>query len=186
MQRGKGVNIIYFHYGLEIEWQNYRVLVWHLFTHVHIGYCCRNITYHAKDKIVNNAQIYNKECNNIPTMQFFTGISRNTQSKSYMLSLTECVWEFQNVNMPYWCELCFVSTGLVSNSSIGQHISLWSYALSSVDFWISDNKAKLFMIELIKSNQAGKYKLASRHKIQHTFSLLVVSMDINVSTWAKN
>ena len=29
-------------------------------------------------------------CNNIPT------ISRNTQSKSYMLSLTECVWEFQN------------------------------------------------------------------------------------------
>ena len=34
--------------------------------------------------------------NNIPTMQFFTGISRNTQSKSYMLSLTECVWEFQN------------------------------------------------------------------------------------------
>ena len=34
--------------------------------------------------------------NNIPTMQFFTGISRNTQSKSYRLSLTECVWEFQN------------------------------------------------------------------------------------------
>ena len=34
--------------------------------------------------------------NNIPTMHFFTGISRNTQSKSYMLSLTECVWDFQN------------------------------------------------------------------------------------------
>ena len=34
--------------------------------------------------------------NNIPTMQFFTGISRNTQSKSDMLSLTECVWEFRN------------------------------------------------------------------------------------------
>ena len=32
--------------------------------------------------------------NNIPTMQFFAGISRNTQS--YMLSLTECVWNFQN------------------------------------------------------------------------------------------
>ena len=29
-------------------------------------------------------------------MQFFVGISRNTQSKSYMLSLTECVWNFQN------------------------------------------------------------------------------------------
>ena len=34
--------------------------------------------------------------NNIPTMQNFTGISRNTRSKSYVLSLTECVWEFQN------------------------------------------------------------------------------------------
>ena len=33
--------------------------------------------------------------NNIPTMQFFTGISRNTQS-THMLSMTECVWEFQN------------------------------------------------------------------------------------------
>ena len=34
--------------------------------------------------------------NIILTMQFFAGISRNTQSKFYMLSLTECVWEFQN------------------------------------------------------------------------------------------
>ena len=34
--------------------------------------------------------------NNIPTIQFFTRISRNTQSKSYMLSLTDCVWDFQN------------------------------------------------------------------------------------------
>ena len=34
--------------------------------------------------------------NNIPTMQFFTGIFRNTQSKLYMLSLTECVWDFQD------------------------------------------------------------------------------------------
>ena len=31
----------------------------------------------------------NKQVSNIPTMQFFTGISRNTQLKS---SLTECVW----------------------------------------------------------------------------------------------
>ena len=32
-------------------------------------------------------------------MQFFTGISRNTQLTAYacyMLSLTECIWEFQN------------------------------------------------------------------------------------------
>ena len=41
-------------------------------------------------------------------MQFFCGISRNTQSKSYMLSLTKCVWDFQIMycgiiaNMPYF------------------------------------------------------------------------------------
>ena len=34
--------------------------------------------------------------NNIPTMQFFTWIARNTLSKSQMLSLTKCVWDFQN------------------------------------------------------------------------------------------
>ena len=34
--------------------------------------------------------------NNIPAMQFFTGISRNTQSKSDMLSFTECIWELIN------------------------------------------------------------------------------------------
>ena len=32
----------------------------------------------------------------IPTVQLFTGTSRYTQSKSYMLSLIECVWEFRN------------------------------------------------------------------------------------------
>ena len=38
--------------------------------------------------------------NNIPTMQFFIGISRNTQSKSYMLSfMTGCVWEFRNIEL---------------------------------------------------------------------------------------
>ena len=31
----------------------------------------------------------------IPTMRFFNGISRNTQSKSYILSLTEWVQAFQ-------------------------------------------------------------------------------------------
>ena len=34
--------------------------------------------------------------NNLPTMPLFTGISRNSQSKSYMLSLTECVRDFQS------------------------------------------------------------------------------------------
>ena len=33
--------------------------------------------------------------NKTPTMQFFTWISRNTQSNSYTLLLTECVWDFQ-------------------------------------------------------------------------------------------
>ena len=35
--------------------------------------------------------------NNIPTMQNFTGISRNTPSRSSVLSLTECVWKFRNI-----------------------------------------------------------------------------------------
>ena len=35
--------------------------------------------------------------NSIPTMQFLSGISRNTQSMSYMLSLTVCDWEYQNI-----------------------------------------------------------------------------------------
>ena len=34
--------------------------------------------------------------NNIPAIQFFTVISRKTQSKLYILSFTECVWNFQN------------------------------------------------------------------------------------------
>ena len=34
--------------------------------------------------------------NNIPTMQFLTGIPQNTQSKSYMQSLTESAWESEN------------------------------------------------------------------------------------------
>ena len=44
---------------------------------------------------------------NIPKMQFFTGISINTQSKSFMPSLSECVWDSKIIhcgiliNMPY-------------------------------------------------------------------------------------
>ena len=33
--------------------------------------------------------------NNDPTMQFLIGFPRNTQSKSFMLSLTEYAWKFQ-------------------------------------------------------------------------------------------
>ena len=32
-----------------------------------------------------------------PQFNFFTEISRNAQSKSYVPSLTQCVWEFQNM-----------------------------------------------------------------------------------------
>ena len=34
--------------------------------------------------------------NNIPTIHFTLEFSKNTQSKSYMLWLTECVWKFHN------------------------------------------------------------------------------------------
>ena len=40
--------------------------------------------------------VQKRHVNNIPTMHLFTGISRNTQSKLCMLSLTECVWDFRN------------------------------------------------------------------------------------------
>ena len=45
--------------------------------------------------------------NNISTMQFFPGISRNSQSKSQMLSLTECVWDIQNNAL--WDTHCLLS-----------------------------------------------------------------------------
>ena len=57
--------------------------------------------------------------NNIPTMQFVTGISRNTLSKSYMLSLTETSIVSGNseimhcgtpINMPY-CVVVLRSVG---------------------------------------------------------------------------
>ena len=57
----------------------------------------RNLT-GVLELVSGEAHAYSKigHVNDIPTMQFFTGISRNTQSNSYMSSLTECVWEFQN------------------------------------------------------------------------------------------
>ena len=42
------------------------------------------------------AENCNWDVNNVPKMQFFTGLSRNAQSKSYMLSLTWYGWEFRN------------------------------------------------------------------------------------------
>ena len=47
-------------------------------------------------KTINIGMDANGHVNNIPSMQFFTGIFVNTQSKSYILSLTVCVWDFQN------------------------------------------------------------------------------------------
>ena len=34
-----------------------------------------------------------RHVNKIPTMQLFTGISKNTQSRNIMISLTVCVWD---------------------------------------------------------------------------------------------
>ena len=47
--------------------------------------------------------------NDIPTTKLFTGIPRKTQSKYYMLSLTEYVWEFQNNAL--WDILKYMSIG---------------------------------------------------------------------------
>ena len=50
--------------------------------------------------MISTKQFWEKETSimpyNIPTMQLFTGISKDTQSKSYTLSLTHGVWDFQN------------------------------------------------------------------------------------------
>ena len=58
---------------------------------------------------------------NIPTMQFFTGISRYTQSKSYMLSLTESVWEFRNNAL--WDTHQHVLLQALQTEKATQHIS---------------------------------------------------------------
>ena len=70
-------------------------------------------------------------------MQSFTGISSNTQSKPYMLSLTECVWECQKmhcgilINMPQCsikqrslCSNCFIKTLLAIIGFDNTNISL--------------------------------------------------------------
>ena len=53
------------------------------------------VSVNRKSRLIQCAELL-WHVNNIPTMQFLTGISRTTQSKLYMLSLTECVWESQN------------------------------------------------------------------------------------------
>ena len=58
-----------------------------ILTHVY------NITLHIVFIFV---PIITEHVNNIPTMQFFTVISRNNESKFYILSMTECVWELLN------------------------------------------------------------------------------------------
>ena len=82
-----------------------------------------------------NSQI--EHVNNIPIMQFLTGIPRITQSIAYMISLTEYPWSFQNDalwdNMAYWKMKRIVKT-LVSNlnqlllvSSQNTHIQFFLY-----------------------------------------------------------
>ena len=53
--------------------------------------------------------------NNIPTMQFFAGFSRNTQSKSFMLSLTECVFVIVGCSCPIWLNRMLFSINGVRN-----------------------------------------------------------------------
>ena len=53
------------------------------------------MTVYTTMSIIGNS-VKNCIVNTIPTMQCSIVISRNTQSKSYMLSLSECVWEFRN------------------------------------------------------------------------------------------
>ena len=82
------------------------------------------------------------------------------------------------INMPYWCELCFALLDEFRILAMDNTYYFDHGHYHRLTSGIRADKAKLFMIELIKSNQAGKYKLARRHTIQHTFILLVVSMDI--------
>ena len=53
-------------------------------------------------------------------MQLFAGISRNAQSKSYMLSFTECVWDFQNSALKdtHWHALFGMLTLKLSSRSL--------------------------------------------------------------------
>ena len=66
----------------------------------HYAYACKCVNQSSLTKFypVNNYKTVGTigHVNIIPTMQFFAGIFRNTRSKLYMLSLTECVWDFQN------------------------------------------------------------------------------------------
>ena len=48
-----------------------------------------------------------KHVENIPRMQLFTGISRDTQSKSYMLSSTSVPGNFE------WCIVGYSSTWMI-------------------------------------------------------------------------
>ena len=54
--------------------------------------------------------------NNISTTQFFTGISRNTQSKANkILTLTKCVWKFPNDALwdTHYCALFILGFRLI-------------------------------------------------------------------------
>ena len=54
---------------------------------------------HEIEKFIKTIGMFVRTQITIFTTKFFPGISRNTQSKSYIISLTECVWKFLN------CEL---------------------------------------------------------------------------------
>ena len=63
--------------------------------------------------------------NSIPTMQFLSGISRNTQSMSYMLSLTVCDWEFQNIAL--WDTNLYALMKMISFRGYGNLMRILQY-----------------------------------------------------------
>ena len=100
--------------------------------------------------------------NNIPTMQFYNGISRNTRSKSYMLSLTESgnskiMHCGILINMPYKWEYQIFMT----------HLSIWLLNLLSACWGAAtmqqDNSS--YVDQNHKINEAGNfYKMRSYWK----------------------
>ena len=73
--------------------------------------------------------------NEYPATHYFTGISRNTQSKSYMLSLAERVWEFRSHALRdtllyigfccLWFNYLFVLRWLIQRRVISITVRIW-------------------------------------------------------------
>ena len=82
--------------------------------------------------------------NNIDTMQFLTGIPRNSQSRSYMPSLTECVWKSQKYCIVGYYLICPIEKTHRHTNSVSWRPKLSSiveqnlYSVSTQHLW-NDN-----------------------------------------------